>query len=125
MVAKKQHFNSTSNIHISMTETAMIKTDEEYLGKVRSNFTGSSWQVFGRGNNPKKQGNPRSEQAVITYDTHSVEIKSEQEETKVMGVKDIEVMIPSVDREGKQDKWVPVHSCCDGMAAWGTRHIEE
>ena len=89
----------------------MNKTDAEYLGKARSNFTGSWWHFYGRGENPKKLATKpdckvRSEQGTINYipEYLTLELTPEQKKRRVNdfrnGVKKIKALIPHVDKNG-------------------------
>jgi len=51
--SKKRPNNKTSNYLISMNETDMSRDSDNYLGKLRSNFVGTEFQIFDDGDNPK------------------------------------------------------------------------
>ena len=53
MNAKKRANNKTSNYLISMGEGDLARVGPNYLGKLRSNFVGTEFQVFDDGYNPK------------------------------------------------------------------------
>jgi len=53
MTSKKKPQNKTSNYLITMDQNDMKKTGRGYLGKLRSNFVGTEFQIFDNGLNPK------------------------------------------------------------------------
>ena len=59
LCSKKRPNNTTSNYLISMGENDLNRTGSNYLGKLRSNFMGTEFQVFDDGCNPKEdRGGP-------------------------------------------------------------------
>lgn len=54
MSAKKQALNNTSNYLVSMTRNDVDKKNENFLGKVRSNFMGTEFTFYDNGHNPSK-----------------------------------------------------------------------
>ena len=52
--AKKRPNNTTSNYLISMGENDLNRSSTNYLGKLRSNFMGTEFQIFDDGYNPKE-----------------------------------------------------------------------
>ena len=70
MSCKKRSGNATSNFIIGVDKNRLNKKDFGFLGKIRSNFKGSEWQIFDTGDNPKKtktSKNARKELAVVLY----------------------------------------------------------
>ena len=55
MVSKKRPNNKTSNYLISMGENDLNRASNNYLGKLRSNFMGTEFQIFDDGYNPKEE----------------------------------------------------------------------
>jgi tubby-related protein 1 len=53
MASKKRPKNKTSNYLITMDQNDMNRAGSSYLGKLRSNFVGTEFQVFDDGINPK------------------------------------------------------------------------
>ena len=51
---KKESWNNTSNYRISMDPKNFDKNKSHFLGKVRSNFMGTIFNVYDNGKNPKK-----------------------------------------------------------------------
>lgn len=54
MTAKKQAYNNTSNYIISFNKNDLNKKSMYFLGKVRSNFMGTEFNLFNNGENVKK-----------------------------------------------------------------------
>lgn len=52
MCSKKRPNNKTSNYLISKKENDLARDSPNYLGKLRSNFVGTEFQVFDNGSNP-------------------------------------------------------------------------
>jgi len=57
MSSKKRSYNKTSNYLISMAEKDLKRGSDNYLGKLRSNFLGTEYQIFDDGINPKDSDN--------------------------------------------------------------------
>jgi tubby-related protein 1 len=53
MASKKRPKNKTSNYLISLDQNDLNRSGSSYLGKLRSNFVGTEFQVFDDGENPK------------------------------------------------------------------------
>lgn len=74
--SKKRPNNKTSNYLISMDQQDLSRQSSSYLGKVRSNFLGTEYQIFNDGVNPKDRdaddngnigSNIRCELGAVTY----------------------------------------------------------
>jgi tubby-related protein 1 len=68
---KKRLSNKTSNYLISMDKNDLSVKSQSYLGKVRSNFMGTEFNVFDTGMNPSKKkatrANIREQLGVFLY----------------------------------------------------------
>lgn len=53
MASKKRPKNKTSNYLLSMDQNDLNRSGNNYLGKLRSNFVGTEFQIFDDGINPK------------------------------------------------------------------------
>jgi len=58
MVGKKRANNKTSNYLISFNKDSINKKEPFYLGKLRSNFLGTEFNIWDHGKNPKETNNP-------------------------------------------------------------------
>lgn len=77
MTSKKRPNNKTSNYLLSMGEGDLNREGPNYLGKLRSNFVGTEFQIFDNGENPKDADddlpatagdrNSRKELGVVMY----------------------------------------------------------
>jgi tubby-related protein 1 len=72
MSSKKRPQNKTSNYKICMSESDLTRDGANYLGKLRSNFMGTEFQIFDNGHNPKDEPEfvgqeVRNELGAITY----------------------------------------------------------
>lgn len=54
---KKQGLNKTSNYSISLSKDNFKKNSEVFIGKLRSNFLGTEFNIYNNGENPKKAKN--------------------------------------------------------------------
>jgi len=54
LTGKKRSLNTTSNYMITIEQKKFEKDNNGFLGKVRSNFLGTEFEIFGGGENPKK-----------------------------------------------------------------------
>lgn len=55
MCSKKRPNNKTSNYLISKKENDLARESPNYLGKLRSNFVGTEFQVFDNGMSPEHE----------------------------------------------------------------------
>lgn len=94
MCSKKRANNKTSNYLITKAEGDFNKDSVNCLGKLRSNFVGTEFQVFDNGVNPNGdsygQGSTRRELAVVTYAPNVLGSR---------GPRKMQVAIPAVDEE--------------------------
>ena len=73
LTGKKRSGNKTSNYLISMNKQELDKKSQFYLGKVRSNFLGTEFHVYDRGENPeecKDLSKIREELAIVIYESN-------------------------------------------------------
>jgi tubby-related protein 1 len=93
LASKKRPKNKTSNYLISMSETDLERESDNYLGKLRSNFIGTEFQIYDDGENPEEAKNMkdvrvRRELAAITYTANLLGTR---------GPRKMQVAIPVVD----------------------------
>lgn len=73
MVAKKRAINNTSNYIVSMNRKDPEKKNQDFLGKVRSNFLGTEFTLYDSGENPSKTkqiSKMRCELGVVLYESN-------------------------------------------------------
>lgn len=58
LTGKKRSFQTTSNYMITIDQQKFEKDNNSYLGKVRSNFLGTEFEIFDSRENPKKTNSP-------------------------------------------------------------------
>lgn len=58
LTGKKRSFQTTSNYMITIDSQKFEKDNNSYLGKVRSNFLGTEFEIFDSRENPKKVNSP-------------------------------------------------------------------
>ena len=54
MSSKQELFNKTSSFIVSNQYDQFSKSDDSYIGKLRSNFFGSEYMLYDNGSHPKK-----------------------------------------------------------------------
>ena len=105
MASKKRPNNKTSNYLISMGEGDMNRDGANYLGKLRSNFVGTEFQVFDNGVSPKDSegddvnstnSNVRKELASVIYAANVLGSR---------GPRKMQVAIPAVDENNQITTW--------------------
>eukprot|EP00357_Protocruzia_adherens_P026546 CAMPEP_0115007224 /NCGR_PEP_ID=MMETSP0216-20121206/21034_1 /TAXON_ID=223996 /ORGANISM="Protocruzia adherens, Strain Boccale" /LENGTH=626 /DNA_ID=CAMNT_0002374089 /DNA_START=84 /DNA_END=1964 /DNA_ORIENTATION=+ len=99
MSAKKQIANKTSNYHLSMDRNDFKRKSDNYLGKLRSNFMGTQYTIYDRGENPENTNSPdqiRQEMAVIYY---------EQNLFGTRGPRKMKGYLPKLGPNGEQMPW--------------------
>jgi tubby-related protein 1 len=101
MASRKRPNNKTSNYLISMGEGDLSRDGSNYLGKLRSNFVGTEFQIFDNGSNPKEseQDEPSSYGGgAIRRDLGAVMYAANVLGSR--GPRKMQVAIPSVDESG-------------------------
>ena len=102
MTSKKRPNNKTSNYLISMGEGDMNRDGVNYLGKLRSNFVGTEFQVFDNGISPKEAGvddnnnSIRKELGSVIYAANVLGSR---------GPRKMQVAIPAVDENNQITTW--------------------
>lgn len=95
MASKKMPKNKTPNYHITMNNNDYYEKDFNTLGKLRSNFFGTEFNLFDIGSNPKDGGDP---------DRWRTFLSSVQYETNLFGLKGprkMQVFLPGLtDNDG-------------------------
>jgi len=95
MCSKKRSKNKTSNYKICMTENDLSRDGDNYLGKLRSNFMGTEFQIFDDGHSPKDDPDDgeqemRNELGSVTYAANVWGSR---------GPRKMQVALPAVDEE--------------------------
>jgi tubby-related protein 1 len=101
--SKKRAHNKTSNYAIMMDSNANFdKDDDGYLAKLRSNFVGSEFSLFGRGLNPSKVKNAEIGQAIASVRPELAVIMymSTLWGKKPRGPRKMQVVVPFVTSRG-------------------------
>ncbi|XP_053569203.1 tubby protein homolog [Bombina bombina] len=98
LAARKRRKCKTSNYLISMDPTDLSRGGEGYVGKLRSNFTGTSFTAYDNGINPLNTSNVqlskiRQELAAITYETNVLGF---------LGPRKMTVTIPEMNSNGER-----------------------
>jgi len=111
LAAKKRPNNKTSNYLISMSESDLKKNSAFYIGKLRSNFLGTEYNVYDRGLNPKKKkarpDEHREQLGAVLY------VRGRQHTKTTIAPKEVTVLLPKVSRAREREVWKPrdVHLC--------------
>lgn len=84
---------------ITIDQQKFEKDNNSYLGKVRSNFLGTEFEIFDSRDNPKKsnsQEEGRRQYGVVQYETNVLGAK---------GPRRMKVLLPMVNRDGAELVW--------------------
>ncbi|MEQ2243062.1 Tubby- protein 3 [Ilyodon furcidens] len=91
LAGRKRKKSKTSNYLISVDATDLSRDGESFIGKLRSNYTGTKFTVYDNGTNPCKnlgtlleESNTRQELAAICYDTNLLGFKGPRKMTVVL-----------------------------------------
>lgn len=73
MAARKRGGKKTPSYLVSLSESEMSRDGDSFYGKLRSNFVGTEFRMFGRGENPQKNkkltdGDVRPDLGIILYE---------------------------------------------------------
>ena len=99
LTGKKRSFQTTSNYMITIDQQKFEKDNNSYLGKVRSNFLGTEFEIFDSRENPKKTSGSeegRRQYGVVQYETNVLGAK---------GPRRMKVLLPMVNRDGAELVW--------------------
>ena len=100
LTCKKRAGNKTSNYMFSLSQDNPKRDSPQYIGKLRSNFSGTEYASYDHGENPEefqKLGDItkiRTEQAVILY---------EKQASGKNGPRKMKIILPIVYMGGKQE----------------------
>lgn len=107
LTSKKRPNNKTSNYLISMDQSDLNRSSSSYLGKLRSNFVGTEFQIFDDGVNPKD--NDGDDEAGMKFGSNvRCELGSVMYAANVLGSRGprkMQVAVPAVDENGNILKW--------------------
>jgi len=112
-IVEKKSNNKTAHYIVSTDPRELDRSNPSFVGKVRSNFTGSEFTGYDGGNNPKKGGIHREEHIHIVYENASIT-------SHRCKLKDIRLVIPQIVQAGKERERVrcrPNHPETQGLAA--------
>ncbi|XP_043964092.1 tubby-related protein 3 isoform X2 [Gambusia affinis] len=91
LAGRKRKKSKTSNYLISVDATDLSRDGESFIGKLRSNYTGTKFTVYDSGINPGKnlgmlleESNTRQELAAVCYDTNLLGFKGPRKMTVVL-----------------------------------------
>eukprot|EP00756_Hemistasia_phaeocysticola_P022683 Hpha_TRINITY_DN15848_c4_g22::TRINITY_DN15848_c4_g22_i1::g.189060::m.189060 len=99
LAGRKRKKNKTSNYLISMDKEDLHRNSGNFYGKVRSNFVGTEFTVYDKGEKPTKDGGlqQRQELAAVMYQTNILVSK---------GPRQMQVCVPRVDdATGRRAVW--------------------
>jgi tubby-related protein 1 len=103
MTGKKRGGNKTSNYLISMDKQQLEKNSPFYLGKVRSNFLGTEFYIYDKGENPEECKDlkmVRKELAAVIYESNLLGAR---------GPRKMRAIIPDIRKDtGQPYEWKPL-----------------
>lgn len=108
MGSKKRPNNATSNYLISMAEGDLNRSSGNFLGKLRSNFVGTEFQIFDDGLNPRDvEPEDASALSRIRRELGAVFYAANVLGTK--GPRKMQVVIPRVEADDSSYDWRSLH----------------
>mmetsp|Transcript_11080 Transcript_11080/g.15276 ORF Transcript_11080/g.15276 Transcript_11080/m.15276 type:complete len:669 (-) Transcript_11080:223-2229(-) len=117
MASKKRPKNKTSNYLISSDLNDLNRSGDNYIGKLRSNFVGTEFQIFDNGVNPKDSepdevargdGAVRCEMGAVMYAANVLGSR---------GPRKMQVALPGLDESNQIIKWKDGSSGVTGSGA--------
>lgn len=108
MAAKKRSGNKTSNYLMSMDKYDLGKESANYLGKVRSNFVGTIFNIYDKGVNPKdldessrtvRAASVRQELGTVLYRSNILGSR---------GPRQMKILVPKVGRDNRRHMFRPM-----------------
>lgn len=107
LASKKRPKNRTSNYTISMDKHDLARHGGSFVGKLRSNFIGTEFQVYDKGLNPK---NADPEALAVKSKTVRQELASIMYASNLLGSRGprkMKVCLPEVKEDGSRVVWRP------------------
>lgn len=101
LTSKKKAKNKTSNYLISMDMKDLDKSSVNYLGKVRSNFVGTEFQIFDDGISPKKDDDDDKHNSNTSIRCELGSVMYAPNVLGSRGPRKMQVAIPALDNNGK------------------------
>lgn len=106
--SKKRPNNKTSNYLISKVEGELNRESDSYMGKLRSNFMGTEFQVFDNGANPSAAEGGRDVRRELGAVMYAPNVLGSR------GPRKMQVAIPAVDENNQIVTWRQTHNSPDG-----------
>jgi hypothetical protein len=119
MAAQKQAHNKTPNYAISMTRGNIGKSNDAFLGKLRSDVCGLQWMAYGPGLNPSKADNKKEAPAIqlVRDELVAVQYSASFWGTKPKGPRKMTMTIPRVQPNGERLVCRTLNPQTDGLLA--------
>lgn len=120
MAAQKEKHNKTSNYTLSMSRADVTKDNDNFLGKLRSNFLGLEFTAFGPGLNPKKIDPTMSQVHAVQLarqELAGVQYSSSLWGSKPRGPRKMSTVIPRVQPSGERLVCHTLHPDTEGLLA--------
>ena len=86
---------------ITLDQDNLKRKGKGFMGKLRSNFMGTEFNLYDKGENPKKSTSTddcRQEYAAVMYESNVLGSK---------GPRKMTVLVPTIDAEDNQYAWKP------------------
>ena len=122
LAARKRKKSRSSNYLVSIDPTDLSRDGENFIGKVRSNFVGTSFTIFNGGANPQRrkvqpgQKIIREELAAVHYETNVLGFK---------GPRKMTVVIPAMNRNHKRIPVTPKVESETLLERWRNNHMSD
>uniref|UniRef100_A0A8C8AIX4 TUB like protein 3 n=1 Tax=Otus sunia TaxID=257818 RepID=A0A8C8AIX4_9STRI len=121
LAGRKRKKSKTSNYLISVDPTDLTREGESFIGKLRSNFTGTKFTVYDNGVSPLKarslaeKARARQELAAICYETNVLGFK---------GPRKMSVIIPGMNMKHKRIPIRPRNERESLLSKWQNKNLE-
>lgn len=125
MGSKKRAGKATANYIITMDQKLFSKTSPSYLGKLRSNFLGTEFQIFDKGINPKnndqdalhsKNNTVREELGCVIYASNVLGSR---------GPRKMKVAVPALKKDGNRKVFRPTKKADELLSRFKDRDMND
>ena len=96
LAARKRKKNKSSNYLISLDKEDLARQSGNFFGKLRSNFIGTEFVLYDKGNNPEKLDQAQKESALVQARQEMGTVLYKQNVLGSRGPRKMKVMVPRI-----------------------------
>jgi hypothetical protein len=115
LAARKRKKNKSSNYLISLDKEDLARQSGNFFGKLRSNFIGTEFVLYDKGNNPEKLDQAQKESALVQARQEMGTVLYKQNVLGSRGPRKMKVMVPRIDEGTGQRKVLRPQSTSESM----------